>query len=85
MGRYCVALALLAAVLFVLGAPVGWLLPFALVLAWWGGVTWSGDGPTGHHREGTLRFAAGGPASGAAALSLSGLRAPVTATWTIAG
>ena len=38
MGRYCVALALLAAVLFVLGAPVGWLLPFALVLAWWGGV-----------------------------------------------
>lgn len=33
MFRYCVAVVLLGAVLLVLGAPVGTLLPFAMVLA----------------------------------------------------
>ena len=51
----------------------------------WGGASWSGAGPGGHHREGTLRFAAGGPVTGSAVLSLSGLPAPVTATWTLGG
>ena len=49
----------------------------------WAGATWSGDGPGGHHREGTLRFAPGGPAEGRAALSISGLPGPVTAAWTL--
>jgi hypothetical protein len=42
---------------------------------------WSGDGPSGHHREGDLRFAAAGPAIGAATLTIDGLPAAVTATW----
>lgn len=49
----------------------------------WTGATWSGDGPSGHHREGTVRFAAAGPAQGSAVLSLGGLPGPVTATWTL--
>jgi hypothetical protein len=49
----------------------------------WTGATWSGDGPSGHHREGTVRFAAAGPARGAAELSLGGLPGPVTASWTL--
>ena len=49
----------------------------------WPGAAWSGDGPDGHHREGTIRFGAGGPAQGAAVLGLGGLPAPVTATWTL--
>lgn len=51
----------------------------------WPGATWSGDGPDGHHRSGTIRFGASGPAQGSAVLSLGGLPAPVTATWTLAG
>lgn len=49
----------------------------------WTGATWSGDGPSGHHRAGTVRFAAAGPAQGAAVLNLGGLPGPVTATWTL--
>lgn len=49
----------------------------------WAGATWSGDGPSGHHREGTIRFAAAGPAQGTAMLNLGGLPGPVTATWTL--
>ena len=49
----------------------------------WTAATWSGDGPSGHHREGTVRFAAAGPAQGAAVLNLGGLPGPVTATWTL--
>lgn len=50
----------------------------------WPGATWSGDGPSGHHRTGTIRFGPGGPAQGAAVLSLGGLPGPVSATWTLA-
>ena len=49
----------------------------------WTGASWSGDGPSGHHRAGTVRFAAAGPAQGAAVLNLGGLPGPVTATWTL--
>lgn len=49
----------------------------------WTGATWSGDGPSGHHRAGTVRFAAAGPAESSAVLSLAGLPGPVTATWTL--
>ena len=51
----------------------------------WPGATWSGDGPDGHHREGTIRFGPGGPAQGAAVLNLGGLPAPASATWTLGG
>lgn len=51
----------------------------------WSGAVWSGDGPDGHHRAGTIRFGPGGPAQGSAVLSLGGLPAPVTATWTLGG
>lgn len=49
----------------------------------WPGAAWEGDSPDGHHREGTLRFNAGGAAAGRAALTLTGLSAPVEATWTL--
>mgnify|MGYP000445096937 CR=1 FL=1 len=58
------------AILTVAGAP-------------WTAATWSGDGPSGHHREGTVRFAPAGPAQGTAVLNLGGLPGPVTATWTL--
>ena len=52
----------------------------------WGGPTWSGAGPGGHHREGTVRFTAGrGPATGPAVLTITGLPEPVRATWTVEG
>ncbi len=44
---------------------------------------WSGDGPSGHHRTGQLRFTAGGPATGTATLTISGLPAPVEARWVL--
>ena len=47
----------------------------------WPVVTWSGDGPGGHHREGELRFTAAGPAAGIATLIIEGLPEPVSATW----
>ena len=47
----------------------------------WTAATWSGDGPGGHHRTGTLRFAATRAPSGVARLSISGLAAPVDMTW----
>ena len=47
----------------------------------WPGAVWSGDGPSGHHRSGNLRFASGGPARGAARLTISGFPKPVAATW----
>jgi hypothetical protein len=47
----------------------------------WPVQTWTGTGPGGHHREGTLRFGAGGPASGTVRLVLGGLGAPVELTW----
>ena len=49
----------------------------------WGGASWAGDPPGGHHREGELRFKRGGTARGEVRLTLSGLPAPVEARWTL--
>ena len=49
----------------------------------WRGASWVGDPPGGHHREGELRFKAGGTAQGEVRLSLSGLPAAVEASWTL--
>ena len=49
----------------------------------WTSPSWSGDGPGGHHRSGTLRFAGTGPPTGTVTLHLSGLPAPVTASWSV--
>ena len=51
-----------------------------------GGITWpvagwDGDGPSGHHREGELRFDAAGSATGTARLVLAGLPEPVAVSW----
>ena len=53
----------------------------------WGGASWSSSPPGGHHRQGTLRFTPAtkpGP-SRTASLRISGLPAPVEATWQLAG
>ena len=47
----------------------------------WPTVRWSGDGPSGHHRTGTLSFESSGPATGRIVLSIAGFDEPVTATW----
>lgn len=47
----------------------------------WEVAGWTGDGPSGHHREGQLRFTAAGPAEGTARLTLAGFSEPVEATW----
>ena len=47
----------------------------------WPATAWDGDGPGGHHREGTLTFAATGPATGSVRLTLAGFGEPVEATW----
>ena len=47
----------------------------------WTTPAWSGDGPGGHHRTGTLRFNVAGPARGAAHLTISGLERPLDVTW----
>lgn len=49
----------------------------------WPVLAWEGDGPSGHHREGRLRFEAAGPAEGEVTLRLAGFDAPVEATWTL--
>lgn len=49
----------------------------------WGGATWTGDGPGGHHRQGELRFQTAGPAAGDVRLTIGGLPAPVVATWSL--
>lgn len=46
---------------------------------------WVGSRPGGHHRQGTLRFTADGPASGTARLTITGLPEPVEATWDLDG
>ena len=46
---------------------------------------WDGDGPSGHHREGDLRFDAAGPATGTARLVLPGFSEPVEVTWELEG
>ena len=47
----------------------------------WSGATWNGDGPSGHHREGTLAFDAGGTAERSATLTMEGFPEPVQASW----
>ena len=47
----------------------------------WPVAGWSGPGPGGHHREGSLRFKPAGPAVGTATLTIDGLPGPVAATW----
>ena len=42
---------------------------------------WDGDGPSGHHREGNLRFTSAGAAAGAIELTLDGFPSPVAARW----
>ena len=51
----------------------------------WPVAGWDGDGPGGHHREGTLRFDAAGPAAGTVRLVLSDFPEPVEVTWEFAG
>lgn len=47
----------------------------------WPVAGWDGDGPGGHHREGTLRFDAGGSPAGTARLQLAGFPEPLVITW----
>jgi hypothetical protein len=47
----------------------------------WPVAGWDGDGPSGHHREGELRFEAAGPATGTARLVLAGFSEPVEVRW----
>lgn len=49
----------------------------------WTDPEWDGAGPSGHHREGTLRFAAAGEATGPVELTIGGLPEPVRVTWTL--
>ncbi len=51
----------------------------------WPVTGWDGDGPSGHHREGELRFEAAGPATGTARLALPGFPEPVVVTWELGG
>lgn len=51
----------------------------------WPAAGWEGDGPGGHHREGTLRFDPSGTAAGPARLSLDGFGSPVDVEWTLEG
>lgn len=47
----------------------------------WPAIAWDGDGPSGHHREGRLRFDAAGSPDGRIELRLAGFADPVVATW----
>ena len=47
----------------------------------WGDASWTGDPPSGHHRQGELRFSAAGPVRGEVRLTIGGLPGPVSATW----
>lgn len=49
----------------------------------WTNPTWAGDGPTGHHRSGVLRFTPAGPADGEIEIRISGLPEAVAARWTL--
>ena len=51
----------------------------------WPSAGWTGQGPGGHHREGELRFASAGPATGTATLTIGGLPKAVRATWSLGG
>jgi len=45
------------------------------------GATWDGQGPGGHHREGTLRFPAPIPSGASVELSITGLPQDANAAW----
>ncbi len=45
------------------------------------GARWEGQGPGGHHREGTLRFTIAVPAGANVELRITGLPADVIAAW----
>jgi hypothetical protein len=47
----------------------------------WGGATWVGDPPGGHHRGGELFFESAGPANGRMILRIDGLPGPVVVEW----
>ncbi|MGE0308046.1 MAG: hypothetical protein AB7N61_07255 [Acidimicrobiia bacterium] len=47
----------------------------------WPVVGWTGDGPGGHHREGSLRFTPTGSATGTALLVITGFSEPVSTSW----
>lgn len=47
----------------------------------WPVTGWDGDGPSGHHREGELRFDAAGSPTGTARLVLAGFPEPVAVSW----
>jgi hypothetical protein len=47
----------------------------------WTNARWDGDGPSGHHREGTLTFDPGGTAADSATLTLDGFPEPIRASW----
>jgi hypothetical protein len=47
----------------------------------WPTLAYQGDGPGGHHREGTLRFRGTGPVAGPVRLTVVGLERPITLTW----
>lgn len=51
----------------------------------WPAAAWDGDPPAGHHRKGTIRFTAAGPATGTATLDIGALPQPVQFTWTVGG
>lgn len=51
----------------------------------WGDPSWEGAGPGGHHRQGELRFTAGGPARGTARLTIDGFDEAVVAEWRLGG
>ena len=51
----------------------------------WPATAWDGDGPSGHHREGRLRFDAAGSPAGPVKMTLDGFPAPVAAQWTLDG
>lgn len=47
----------------------------------WPVVAYGGDGPGGHHREGTLRFRSRGPATGSMRLVIKGLGDTAKFSW----
>ena len=49
----------------------------------WPVASFDGDGPGGHHREGTLRFRAAGAPQGEMRLRIDGLDRPAEFTWNL--
>jgi len=50
----------------------------------WPVASYRGDGPGGHHREGTLRFRSAGPATGLMRLTIAGLGGTAEVAWRLA-